>query len=305
MEARTAPTGPLTGMSEIDRRWAERIRAGDRLALQRQFRHEAEELHRLLSKQKGSVHPPWRDFRCFLADVGPSPGPAYKLVSTELHGAYRPDTVRWALQASKLTVAPAAPEASADSSHAQWTMVAGMPVQYAELPARLGMSFAALSAAISAGCPLEELVAQAGDAQAQAADLTWFSDSAAHQQAFRDAYLAWRRRVPPHHLDAATPQFLYLFMLLPTMARCKATLQDSGLWNPVAQQTRDLRDASPVWIRFNELLPKAMVVLQGFDIYRQYSLTEEIEDLSQRVIEEERRFRSGRGDPRTPLSAAA
>ncbi len=300
----------LTGMSDVDRRWAERIRAGDRRALQRQFRHEAEELHRLLSKRQGGVHPPWRDFRSFLADVGPSPGPAYKLVSTDVHGAYGPQTVRWALQAGKVTAAPATPQASADSSCGQWTVVAGMPVQYADLPARLGLSFAALSAAISAGCPLETLIAQAehaklGDAQAQVADLAWFSDNASHQQAFRDAFMAWRRRISPRHLDAATPQFLYLFMLLPTMARCKASLLDAGLWDPVARQARDLRDASPVWIRFNELLPKAMVVLRGFDIYRQYSLTDEIAELSERVIEEERRFRSGRDEPRRPQAAAA
>ncbi len=137
------------------------------------------------------------------------------------------------------------------------------------------------------------------------ADLAWFSESAAHRQAFRDAYLAWRRRVSPGHKDAATPQFLYLFMLLPTMARCKATLLQDGLWDPVARQARDLRDASAVWIRFNELLPKAMVVLQGFDIYRQYSLTDEIAELSERVIDEERRFRSGAAEPQTRRSAAA
>ena len=292
-------------MSEVDKRWAERIRAGDRRALQRQFKHEAEELHRLLSTRQAGVHPPWRDFRCFLADVGPSPGPAYKLVSTDIGGAYMPETVKWALQAAKLATAPAAPEASADSSCGQWTMVAGMPVRYADLPARLGLSFAALSAAISAGCPLEDLVARAGDAQAQVADLAWFSDSAAHQQAFRDAFLAWRLRISPRHREAATPQFLYLFMLLPTMARCKATLLEAGLWDPVARQARELGDASPVWIRFNELLPKAMVVLQGFDIYRQYSLTDQIAELSERIIEEERRFRSGRGEPKHPPSAAA
>ncbi len=292
-------------MSEVDRRWGERIRGGDRRALQRQFKHEAEELHRLLSKSQHSVHPPWRDFRCFLADVGPSPGPAYKLVSTHVHGGYRPEGVRWALQASKLTPAPVTPPASPNSSCGQWTMVAGMPVAYADLPARLGLSFAALSAAMSAGCPLEELVAQAGDSQAQVVDLAWFSDSAAHQQTFRDAFLAWRLRVSPRYKDAATPQFLYLFMLLPTMARCKVTLLEAGLWDPVARQARELRDASPVWIRFNELLPKAMVVLQGFDIYRQYSLTEEIAELSARVIGDERRFRSGRDEPRRLQAAAA
>ena len=152
---------------------------------------------------------------------------------------------------------------------------------------------------------MEELVAQAGDAEAQVADLAWFSESAAHQQAFRDAYLAWRRRIPPRHKDAATPQFLYLFMLLPTMARCKATLVEDGLWDPVARQARDLRDASAVWIRFNELLPKAMVVLQGFDVYRQYSLTDQIAELSERIIKEERRFRSGAAEPRGHTAAAA
>ena len=291
-------------MASVDKRWAERIRAGDRRALERQFKHEAGELQRLVSAQPQAVHPPWRDFRCFLADVGPSPGPAYRLVSTDAGGAYGPGAVKWALQAGALKMAPAPPPSSANSSHSQWTMIAGMPVQYSELPARLGLSFEALSAAISAGCPIEELVARAGEAQTHVADLAWFSDSSEHQKAFRNAYLAWRMRISPRYHSAATPQFLYLFMLLPSMARCKTTLVEAGQWNPLTRQALEARDASPAWKRFNEMLPKAMAVLGSFEIYRQYSLTDDIAELSERVTAAELRFRTGATAVRREAAAA-
>ena len=292
-------------MSSVDRKWAERIRAGDRRALERQFRHEAGELQRVVSEQPQAVHPPWRDFRCFLADVGPSPGPAYKLVSTAAGGTYAPESVRWALQTNAVKTAPSPPPPTANSSHSQWTMVAGMPVPYSELPARLGVSFEAMSAAISAGCPVEELVARAGEAQAQVVELAWFSESPAHQKAFRDAYLAWRMRISPRFHGAATPQFLYLFMLLPSMARCKASLVEAGQWNPLTRQALEARDASPAWKRFNELLPKAMTVLGSFEIYRQYSLTDDIAELSERVTAAELRFRTGAGAVRRGEPVAA
>ena len=293
----------LIAMSAVDKKWAERIRGGDRRALERQFKHEAGELQRIVSEHPQGVHPPWRDFRCFLADVGPSPGPAYKLLGDASCGGYGPGEARWVLQSSKLKAAPPPPPATSHSSHSQWTMIAGMPVPYSELPARLGLSFSALSAAISAGCPIEELVARAGEAQAQVVDLTWFSESVIHQKAFRDAYMAWRLRISPRYHGAATPQFLYLFMLLPTMARCKATLVDADLWNPLTRQALEARDASPAWKRFNELLPKAMTVLGSFEIYRQYSLTDDIAELSERVTTAERRFRTGVAEAQRSIAA--
>ena len=280
-------------MSNVDKKWAERIRAGDRRALERQFKHEAGELQRVVSEQPHACHPAWRDFRCFLADVGPSPGPAYRLVSIGPAGAYTPEGVRWALQTSAMKPAPLPPPPTSNSSHSQWTMVAGMPVPYSELPARLGVTFEALSAAISAGCPVEELVARAGEAQGHVADLSWFSESRDHQAAFRTAYLAWRMRISPRFHGAATPQFLYLFMLLPSMARCKAALVEAGHWNPLTRQALEARDASAAWKRFNEMLPKAMAVLGSFEIYRQYSLTNDVAELSERVTAAELRFRTG------------
>ena len=287
-------------MSKVDKKWAERIRAGDRRALVRQFSHEAGELQRILAEHPEAVHLPWRDFRHFLADVGPSPGPAYRLLSTEAVAAYGPDRVHWALRSSaQKKPPPPPPPQSPNSSSSQWTMIAGMPVQNAELSARLGVSSAAISAAVNAGCDMEALVARAEDAQTQVVDLDWFSESAAHQQAFRQAYLAWRLRISPRYHGAATPQFLYLYMLLPAMAQCKATLVEAGQWNPLTQQVLEARDNSAAWKRFNELLPKAMTVLGGFEIYRQYSLTEDIADLSERVIAAERRFRTDEAATRT------
>jgi hypothetical protein len=283
-------------MPDVDKKWAERIRSGDRRVLLNQFRHEAGELRRILMEQPASFHPPWRDFRNFLADVGPSPGPAYSILAARSGpGAYRPDSVSWANRAARSPPPPLAPSSSADaqSSYSQWTMISGAPVQYGELASRYGLSFAALSAAAVAGLAPSEAIEQARIAEVETTDLGWFSQIPAHQQAFREAYRIWKLRVQPKYRAAATPKFLYLYTLIPAMARCKATLGEAGLWKPLTKSASERRDDSPAWKRFNELLPKATVIVSEFEIYRQYSLTEDIDELATRVQAAELRFRTG------------
>ena len=95
----------------------------------------------------------------------------------------------------------------------------------------------------------------------------------------------------PKYLAAASPKFLYLHTLVLAMARCKATLDEAGCWKPLTSSGLSARDASPAWKAYNELLPKAVVILPAFEIYRQYSLTEDIDELSRRIQAAERRFR--------------
>jgi hypothetical protein len=286
-----APSRSAPG--QVDPKWAERVRNSDRRALMRQFHHEARELHRLLSHEQHAVPPAWRDFRSFLADVGPSPGPRFQLQKLRGPvGSYRPGEVAWALVrggGSERAGPTAAPDPA--STYSQWTMISGLPVQHADVPARLGVSFGALSAATAAGESVEVVAQKARAAGAEVADLAWLSPVQQHQETFRKGFVAWRLKVLPRFATAATPQFLYLHTVVTAMVRCKAVLAEAGLWKPLTDTALAGRDASPAWKSFNELLPKATVTLAGFEIYRQYSLTEDIDELGQRIETAERRFR--------------
>ncbi len=281
-------------MAGVDRKWAERIRAGDARALTRQFRHEAGELRRLLMDVARPVTPSWRDFRHFLADVGPSPGPAYELQPLTSAEAWGPDNAAWILRPKAVKPLPPKAPSSPGSSYSQWTMLAGMPVEYGDLPAKLGLSFSDISAVIAVGGSLEGMAAPATDGEEDSVELDWFSDSPSHRQAFRQAYLAWRARVQVRYRRAATPKFLYLYMLAPAMAQAKASLEKEGLWTPHTPAGVARRDASAAWKRFNELLPKAVDIVAGFELYRQYSLTQDIGDLSAQVVAAEARLRQNR-----------
>jgi hypothetical protein len=284
---------PASGPGGVDPKWAERIRGSDRRALARQFHHEARELHRLLSQEQHRVPAAWRDFRCFLADVGPSPGPRFHLQRTgPAGGPYRSGEVTWTVGRNDGGPAPAqAPPVDPATTYSQWTMVAGMAMQHSELPTRLGVGYGAISSAVAQGSTLDEVARCAQAARAEVEDLSWLSPQEAHQETFRKAYVAWRLKVRPKYLSAATPRFLYLHTLVLAMARCKAVLAEAGLWKPLTPLTVSARDASPAWKTYNELLPKAMTTMAGFDIYRQYSLTEDIEELGERIEAAERRFR--------------
>ncbi len=279
--------------NSVDPKWADRVRVGDRRALLSQFSHEARELKRIVAEYPQGVHPLWMDFRQFLADVGPSPGPSYRLVPSDISkaGSYRPGGVRWATRAN-LTKAQQPLPPQPRPVHAQWTMLAGMPIQYAELPERLGLSFATISAALAENGDLDALAQGVEGARDAIAELEWFSSSTSHQQAFREAFMAWRLRVSPRYRPAATPKFLYLYMLLPAMAEAKATLAKVGLWAPQTREMVERRDASYTWRRFNEMLPKTAATIAEFEIYRQFSLIDDIETLSERVVAAERQFRA-------------
>ena len=154
-----------------------------------------------------------------------------------------------------------------------------------------------MSAAVEAGVPLDDVLDNLRRAQDEVANLSWFSDNSRHQAAFKHAFFNWRLRVQPRHLSAATPRFLYLYMLLPTLAACRATLAEAGLWAPTDAAAIFQRDEHPSWKRFNELLPKATAIISGFDAYRRYSLIQDIEMLSEKVTAAELRMREAAPPP--------
>ena len=284
--------GAQVSRPNVSRDWADRIRTVDRRVLLNQFNHEAAELHRLLSHEGRDVPAAWPDFRAFMADGGPSPGRRFTLQRKRRGGGpYVAGEVEWRRPvADAAQISPPLP-AQPRTTYSQWTMIAGMPVQMSDVPARLGLSFGALSQAVSSGHSLDEIAARADEAEAALEDLSWLSPQPSHQQAFRGAYIAWRLKVQARYRAAAPPQFLYLHTLVPTMARSKAAVADAGLWVSLTAAETSARDRHPAWKVFNELLPKAAAVLPGFQVYAQYSLTRDIEELSARIEAAERRFR--------------
>ena len=282
-------------MPNVDAAWAARIRCGDMRALVRQFRHEAAELHRLLTHCQRDVPPSWRDFRTFLADVGPSPGPKFCLERIgRAYGSYGPGQVEWRLRRHMPSFGVASSDSIDPSTiHSQWTMISGFPVQYADMPRELGLSFSTISQACRDGMNVEAVVASARLASVEASDLSWVSPQKAHQEVFRRAYIAWRLKVQPRYLEAATPKFLYLHTLVTAMAQLRAALLAEDLLTPLSESRQRARDVDPRWKSLNELTPKAVFLLSSFHAYQSYSLPSDLEGLDRRVQAAERRFRQG------------
>jgi hypothetical protein len=281
--------------SPVDAGWARRIRSGDARALVRQFKHEAAELHRLLTYSQRDVPSSWRDFRMFLAEVGPSPGPKFRLERVgPASGPLKAGGVEWRPRTAATTAraaSTAAGTAEAGSSYSQWTMISGFPIQYADVPRELGVSFSALSQACRDGMSLEAVAASARMSNTETADLSWVSTQEAHQDVFRRAFVAWRLKVQPRYQGAATPKFLYLHTLVTAMAQIRAALLAEDLWAPLSDSRRSMRDGDPRWKSLNELTPKAISLLAAFDAYRGYQLPSDLHDLDVRIQMAERRFR--------------
>ncbi|WP_158917133.1 hypothetical protein [Caulobacter sp. S45] len=268
------------------------------------FKLESAEHRRIVFDRNAKFPDVWRDFRSFLLSVGPCPGEHYRLAATLGERAYGDDS-RWEHKGAKRPAAPPPPP-SPETTYSQWTMISGQPVEVAKLSTSLGVPFSSIAAALNAGRQPDELVKQSDVASALLGDINWFSAEPQHQDAFRQAFRAWHMKVNPRFAEMATPKFLYLYILLPDMIRCKTALADTDLWDPPTEWQKRLRDASPIWKRYCELFPKAQLAAQEFKTYRQYSLTSQLEDLWTRIQSTEARFRGAQSHSTAqPVEAAS
>jgi hypothetical protein len=272
--------------------WAARIAKLQLRTLLIEFTLEAAEHRRIVFDRNAKFPESWRDFRQFLLLLGPAPGEHYRVMPTVGEKGYDQRS-RWEHKSAKRQAQPnpASRQSSPDATYSQWTMMAGKPIEYTTLSRTLNVPFENMAVALNAGRSPDEIVQQSSVATTMSLQMDWFSSDQQRQDAFRGAYRAWHMKVEGRFSGAATPKFLYLYILLPEMIRCKATLLEADLWDPLSERHRSMRDASPAWKRYCELFPKAQVAVQEMDIYRQYSLTSQLEDLWTRVETAEKRFR--------------
>jgi hypothetical protein len=285
-EADDAAPAPL----ELPPEWVKRV---SRMALRElmiAFKLEAAEHRRIIFDRSAKFPEAWRDFRGFLLSRGPCPGEHHRLSPTVGERGYD-DASRWAHKSAKRVSPAPARRPTSEAVYSQWTMIAGKPAEFTTLSSSLNVPFSSVATALNAGRKPDEIVQQSDVATALVEDMDWFSTDQQRQDAFRKAFRAWHMKVDQRFATMATPRFLYLYILLPDMIRCRTALVEADLWDPLTDGQRRARDASPLWKRYYELFPKAQVAVQNFDIYRQYSLTSQIEDLWSRVQATERKFR--------------
>jgi len=266
------------------------------------YRYEAVEHRRILLERGSGMSPSWQNFRQFLADMGPSPGPQY--IATRLAAGdltYGPGKVTW-MHRDRQPV-PFDPLANMTSrpltSVGQWANIRGKNVEYSDLAKHLGVPFEVMSVAMRNNASAEEMVQQASIAETlvRSDEATWLAPE--RRDAFFKAYRMWHMQVLPRYAAAATPAFLYLYSALPTMVKARDVLLELGIWNPPTDKGKRERAEHPMWRRFGDVMVRVEAARVEFEIYKQYSLYTQIDELWRRVQQTEVRFRTGT-TPRIP-----
>ena len=279
----------------------------DQRLLMAKYRHEAAEHRRILFGRGSGMDPSWRNFRQFLADMGPAPDDQH-VVARVTPGdlTYGPGKCAWLHRDRQPALsAPVQAEPAPARTMGLWASVGGQPVEYGALAKRLGVPFEAMTVALRTGQSPEDLVQQASVADtlvASAGAEAWLPPERERRKAFFTAYRMWHMQVHPRFATAATPAFLYLYSALPGMTKIRDSLVALNLWNPPTEQRRQQRNAHDLWRRYCDSMIRVEAARAEFAIYRQYSLTDEIDDLWARVRQAEARFRAG---PRRPSGPAA
>lgn len=284
----------------------------------RKYANEASVHRNILMSRGTGVTGTWRDFRCFLGDIGPRPSNEHGLVLLNRNErTYGPGRARWMTpdeqaaheaefdrqQAEKSREAQQLMHQAAAMKRAktpnapsfgQWTPMAGRQVAYTEVAKRLAIPVQALSKTMADGRSADELVKRAGSAQELInPDLQWLPPDPARKANFFEAFRIWHMQVQPQFARAATPTFLFLYIALPVMKECRDELMDLNLWNPLGQRAMNARDTHLAWKKYCEFMPRAQVAMMEIPIYATYSLLSDLDALCERIITAEKRFREG------------
>jgi hypothetical protein len=284
----------------------------------RKYANEASVHRNILMSRGTGVTGTWRDFRCFLTDIGQRPSSDHGLVLLNRNErTYGPGRARWMTaeeqaaheaefdrqQASKnreqqqlLHQAAAIQRAKAPNApnFGQWTPMAGRQVSYTEVAKRLAIPVQALSKTMADGRSADELLRRSGSAQELInPDLQWLPPDPVRKAGFFEAFRIWHMQVQPQFSRAATPTFLFLYIALPVMKECRDELMSLSLWNPLGQRAMNARDGHIAWKKYCEFMPRAQVAMMEIPIYATYSLLSDLDPLCERIITAEKRFREG------------
>lgn len=260
------------------------------------YRLEAAEHRRILFERGSGMSPSWQNFRQFLADMGPTPSPQHivtRLAAGDL--TYAPGKVSWMHRDRQpVPFDPLATLASRpQTSLGQWTNIRGKSVEFSDLAKHLGVPFEVMSVAMRNSGSAEEMVQKASIAETlvRSDEAVWLAPE--RRDAFFKAYRMWHMQVLPRYAAAATPAFLYLYSALPTMVKARDGLIELNLWNPPTDKGRRERAEHPLWRRFGDVMVRVEAARVEFEIYKQYSLYTQINELWVRVQQTEVRFRTG------------
>jgi hypothetical protein len=122
---------------------------------------------------------------------------------------------------------------------------------------------------------------------------TWLPPDPERRDAFLRIYQAWHKQVLPQYTRAATPAFLFAFSALPVLRQCRDDLMALDLWDPLTQAGHEAKERHSAWRKYCEFLPKASAALQEIGTYSDYSIFSQLDDLIDRVVKAEQRFRQG------------
>ncbi|MBV9509164.1 MAG: hypothetical protein JO303_02640 [Caulobacteraceae bacterium] len=261
--------------------------------LQGKYGQEVAEHRRILFSRGSGMCPAWKDFRQFLIDLGPAPGEDYvvaRMVAGEL--SYAPGKAAWFPRDRQpvLVDRTATLKARAPGAAGQWVKVRGKEVEYSTLAQSLGVPMGLMAQALRGEQTAEDFVEQAevGDVLCQQ-KTPWLPPG--KREAFLAAFRLWHMQVQPKFATAATPAFLFLYSALPGMIALRDQLAAAEAWEPITQKGKAAREAHPAWARFCELMTRVEAARGDFAVYRQFSLTRQLDEMWVRIQQAEQRFR--------------
>ncbi len=275
-----------------DPTWRRQILTLSPAVLNQRYPREAS-LHRnIITKRGTGVAPAWRKFEAFLLDLGPAPGPDYDLRFVYADSfVYAPGQVQWVARDVPVAYKPR-PAPMSDREYSQYTTVNGQPVSYSSFVNSAGGTFKELSSVLKAGVSPDQILSQKEKAERHInPDAAWLPAQQDRREAILAAYRLWHLQVLPKFADAATPDFLFLYIALGQLTKAKVELEAMHLFSKTSNAKQQKREDQPAWKRYCELLPKAQAALASIPTYNAYSLFNDLDELHSRIVIAEQRFR--------------
>lgn len=249
-------------------------------------------IHKAIPTKRGTgVAAAWQKFEQFLADLGPAPDETHELRFVYADSfSYGPGLVEWVRCDAPKTCKPRPPPPT--EAYSQWAQVNGRSVSYSDFVRSTGGTFKELAPVLNAQVTPDQILDQKAMAERNIRqDASWLPPQPERREAFLAAYRLWHMQVLPKFADAATPEFLFLFIAVGQLMKARDELDAIGLFSRTSNAKKQQREDQPAWKRYCELLPKAQAALASIPTYNSYSLFNELEELHPRITTAEQRFR--------------
>ena len=251
----------------------------------------------ILTKRGTGVAAAWQKFEQFLADLGPAPDETHELRFVYADSfSYGPGLVEWVKCDAPKTYKPRPPPPT--EAYSQWAQVNGKSVSYSDFVRSTGGTFKELAPVLNAQVTPDQILDQKAVAEKNIRqDASWLPPQPERRDAFLATYRQWHMQVLPKFAEAATPEFLFLFIAVGQLMKARDELDAIGLFSRTSNAKKQQREDQPAWKRYCELLPKAQAALATIPTYNSYSLFNELEELHPRITVAEQRFRGVTAKP--------